>query len=210
PYCFDRFVTVHHNAISQNASEGDELFAATPSGAGGVAFCTGADNYQFNYNWVCGNMRTGDGAGVSQLGVVWDSSIQHNAILFNESTNPTTPSNGGGLLVMGGPDSDPTCPGEPDQDCNLRFGTVGDGIGRNLQINANLIMGNAADAGAGGGLRMQLINGTEVSTFPINPERWYSVDVTNNSITNNVAGWDGAGVSLQDALAVNVINNTII
>ncbi len=210
PFCFDRFVSVHHNAVTTNSSEGDELFAATPSGAGGVAFCTGADNYQFNFNWVCGNLSSGDGAGVSQLGFVWDGSIQHNTILFNQSTNPTTPSNGGGLLVMSAPDTDPTCPGEPDQDCNLSFGTVGDGIGRNLLINANLIMGNAADAGAGGGLRLQGVNGTEVSTFPTQPDRWYSVDVTNNIIANNVAGWDGAGVSLQDALAVNLINNTIV
>jgi hypothetical protein len=210
PFCFDRFVNIHNNAVTTNASEGDELFAASPSGAGGVAFCTGADNYQFNNNWVCGNLSTGDGAGVSQLGFVWDASIQHNTILFNQSTNPTTPTNGGGLLIMSAPDTDPTCPGEPDQDCNLRFGTVGDGIGRNLVINANLIMGNAAEAGSGGGIRFQGVNGIDVSTFPNNPSRWYSVSVTNNVITNNVAGWDGAGVSLQDSLAVNLVNNTIV
>jgi hypothetical protein len=28
-------------------------------------------------------------------------------------------------------------------------------------------------------------------------------------IVNNVAGWDGAGISLEDALAVRIINNTI-
>jgi len=33
--------------------------------------------------------------------------------------------------------------------------------------------------------------------------------VTNNIIANNVAGWDGAGISLVDALAVNIVNNTI-
>ena len=210
PFCFDRFVNIHNNAITANASEGDELFAATPSGAGGVAICSGSDNYQFNFNWVCGNLSTGDGAGVSQLGFVWDGQIQHNTILFNQATNPTTPSNGGGLLIMSAPDTDPTCPGEPDADCSHAFGTVGDGIGRNLVINANLIMGNAAEAGAGGGLRFQGVNGAEVGTFPNNPERWYSVNVTNNIITNNVAGWDGGGVSLQDSLVVNLINNTIV
>ncbi len=46
--------------------------------------------------------------------------------------------------------------------------------------------------------------------FPTTPARWYTVNVTNNIIANNVAGWDGAGVSLQDALAVNIINNTIV
>ena len=210
PFCFDRFVNIHNNAITANSSEGDELFAATPSGAGGVAICSGSDNYAFNFNWVCGNLSTGDGAGVSQLGFVWDGQIQHNTILFNQATNPTTPSNGGGLLIMSAPDTDPTCPGEADTDCSHAFGTVGDGIGRNLLINANLIMGNAAEAGSGGGLRFQGVNGAEVGTFPNNPERWYSVNVTNNIITNNVAGWDGGGVSLQDSLAVNLINNTIV
>ena len=203
-------MNVHHNAVTLNASEGDELFSASPSGAGGVAFCTGADNYQFNYNWVCGNLSTGDGAGVAQMGFVWDGSIQHNSILFNQATNPTTPSNGGGLLIMNAPDSDPICPGEADKDCALALGSVGDGIGRNLVINANLIVGNAAEAGSGGGIRFQGVNGVEVSTFPRNPERWYSVNVTNNIITNNVAGWDGGGVSLQDSLVVNLINNTIV
>ena len=210
PYCFDQFVNVHHNWISQNSSEGDELFSATPTGAGGVAFCTGADNYKFNYNWVCGNLSTGDGAGVTQAGFVWDAEIQHNTILFNQATNPTTPSNGGGLLVMSAPDTLPVCPGEPDADCSHALGSVSDGIGRNLLINANLIMGNAAEAGAGGGVRFQGVNGLEVSTFPDNPALWYTVTFTNNIVANNVAGWDGGGVSLQDSIGVNLINNTII
>ena len=48
------------------------------------------------------------------------------------------------------------------------------------------------------------------STSPLTPTQWYGVTVTNNIIANNVAGWDGAGVSLQDALEVNIINNTIV
>src|SRR5580765_7534331 len=155
-------------------------------------------------------MSTGDGAGVSQMGFVWNGSIAHNAILFNQSTNPTTPSNGGGLLIMSAPDTDPTCPGEPDADCSHAFGSVGDGIGPNLVINANLIMGNAAEAGSGGGIRFQGVNGAEVGFFPRTPSRWFSVNVTNNIIANNVAGWDGGGVSLQDSIGVNLINNTIV
>ena len=112
---------------------------------------------------------------------------------------------------MSSPDTDPTCPGEPDADCSQAYGTApSDGIGPNMVVNANLIMGNAAEAGSGGGIRFQGINGVEVGTFPSNPERWYSVSVTNNIIANNVAGWDGGGVSLQDSLVVNLVNNTII
>jgi len=56
-------------------------------------------------------------------------------------------------------------------------------------------------------------NGNASVTFPgIAGARspWYSADVRNNIIVNNVAGWDGAGVSLLDALNVNIINNTIM
>jgi hypothetical protein len=69
PYCFNLNVNIHHNMITSNSSTGDELFSATPAGGGGVTFCTGADYYKFNFNWVCGNMSTGDGGGVVQLGL---------------------------------------------------------------------------------------------------------------------------------------------
>src|SRR5260370_9001650 len=70
-------------------------------------------------------------------------------------------------------------------------------------------MGNAAESGAGGGLRFQAVNGTDVIRLPKTPSAWNSATVTNNIIANNIAGWDGAGISLEDALAVNIINNTI-
>jgi hypothetical protein len=220
PYCFDMNVNIHNNYITDNSSTGDELFSATPAGAGGVSFCTGSDYYAFDYNWVCGNLSTGDGGGIGQLGFVYHHNdaahptegIRRNTILFNQSTNPTIPSNGGGILVMGAPDVDPTCGATTDQDCVPAVGSVGpsDGVGPGLVIDANLIMGNSADAGSGGGVRLQALNGTDVITFPTTPTRWWDVTVTNNVIVNNVAGWDGAGISLLDALNVNIINNTIM
>jgi Bacterial Ig domain len=213
PYCFDTHVNVHHNAVTSNSSIGDELYSSTPAGSGGVTFCTGADYYKFNYNWVCGNLSTGDGGGVAHMGFIKNGDIEHNAILFNQSTNPTVPANGGGLIVMGAPPDGFTAAGvecggtAADLDC---VPGLSDGTGPNLVINANLIMGNAAEAGSGGGLRFQGVNGTEVSILPTRPDLWNSVTVTNNIIANNVAGWDGAGVSLQDALNVNIINNTIV
>jgi hypothetical protein len=212
PYCFYTHVNVHHNSITSNSSTGDELFSATPGGAGGVSFCTGADYYKFNHNWVCGNLSTGDGGGLAHLGFIWNGDIENNTFLFNQSTNPTIPTNGGGLIVQGAPPDGftPTgleCGSVTDVDC---VPGLGDGAGPGLVINANLIMGNAAESGSGGGLRFQAVNGTEVPRFPLIPELWYSVSVTNNIIANNVAGWDGGGVSLEDSLAVNFINNTVI
>ena len=206
PYCFDLNVNVHNNAITDNSSTGDELFSATLAGGGGTTFCTGSDYYKFDYNWICGNMSSGEGGGVLQLGFAYNGDIEHNSIIFNQATNPTIPTNGGGVMIQGTPDTDPVCGSVPDQDCPPG---LSDGTGPGLTINANLIQGNAADSGSGGGIRMQQVNGTDVSTFATQPNLWYSVNVTNNIITNNVAGWDGAGVSLQDALVVNLANNTI-
>jgi Chitobiase/beta-hexosaminidase C-terminal domain/Fn3 associated/Bacterial Ig domain len=232
PYCNNLDVNIHNNLVTQNSSLGDELFSSTPAGAGGVTFCSGSDYYKFNYNWICGNMSTGDGAGVAHLGLSYDGDIEHNTILFNQSTNPTIVTNGGGLLIMGAPDVDPTCGLLTDLDCVPAPTDVppSDGIGPGLVINANLIMGNSADSGSGGGLRLQHINGTEVLNFPKGNAStnwpsipghaaqpafqkatpWNAVQVTNNIIANNVAGLDGGGVSLLDALAVDVVNNTIV
>ena len=147
----------------QNTSLGDELFSSTPAGAGGATICNGSDYYKFNYNWVCGNLSAGEGGGVTHLGEIQNGDIEHNSIVFNQSLNPTIPTNGGGIIVMGTPDTDPVCPGTPDTDCPPG---LSDGIGHNLLINANLIQGNSADSGSGGGIRLQQVNGTEVSTFP--------------------------------------------
>jgi hypothetical protein len=222
PFCYDVRVNVHNNAVTLNSSLGDELFSSTPAGAGGVSFCNGADYYKFNNNWVCGNMSTGDGGGVAHIGFSKNGDIEHNSILFNQSTNPTIATNGGGLLIMGAPDPDPVCGETADKDCvpDPASITPTDGTGPGLVINANLILGNSADAGSGGGLRLQNINGTDITNFPNGSAcnanltnascHWNTISITNNIIADNVAGWDGGGVSLLDALAVNIINNTIV
>jgi hypothetical protein len=213
PYCFDMRVNVHNNYISNNSSIGDELYSSTPAGGGGVTVCTGADYYQFNYNWVCGNLSSGDGGGLVHLGFIKNGDIEHNTILFNQSTNPTVPTNGGGILAMGAPPDGLTvgaaeC-GNTAADADCTPG-LSDGTGPGLMINANLIMGNAAESGSGGGIRLQNVNGTEVIAFPRLPGQWNDITLQNNIIANNVAGWDGGGISLVDALNVNIINNTVM
>ena len=212
PYCANLNVNIHNNNVSLNSSIGDELFSATPAGAGGVSLCSGSDYYKFNYNWICGNLSSGDGGGVGHLGFSYNGQIQHNSILFNQSLNPTIPANGGGLVVMGTPDIAPPCSDPTDKDCVSAPGTVlpSDGAGPGLVVNANLIMGNAAEAGSGGGLRLQNVNGADVLAFPTTPSQWYSPTITNNIIADNVAGWDGAGISLVDTLNANIINNTVV
>ena len=211
PYCEDLNVNIHHNNISLNSSTGDELFSGTPAGAGGISICTGSDYYKFNYNWVCGNLSSGDGGGFAHMGMSYNGDVEHNSILFNQSLNPTVPANGGGVLVMGTPDIAPPCSATTDADCLAAPLLVlpSDGIGPNLVISANLIMGNAAESGSGGGLRLQNVNGSDVLSFPTTPTQWWSPTITNNIIADNVAGWDGAGISLLDALNVNIAHNTV-
>jgi hypothetical protein len=206
PYCLQLEVNVHNNSITSNSSLGDELFSGTLSGGGGVTFCTGNDYYKFNYNWVCGNVSSGEGGGLVHLGEIQYGDIEHNSIVLNQSDNPTIPTNGGGIQIMGTPDTDPICGTQLDSDCPPG---LSDGIGHNLIINANLIQANMAESGSGGGIRLQQVNGTDVSTFYTQPALWNSVSITNNMIVNNVAGWDGGGISLQDSLNVSIINNTI-
>jgi hypothetical protein len=220
PYCFNVNVNIHNNYITANSSTGDELFSATPAGAGGVSICTGNDYYLFDYNWVCGNLSSGDGGGFGHLGVSYNGDIEHNSFLFNQSTNPTIPASGGGMIIMGSPDADIVCNAAGiDQDCtppNTPAGIVAagigpsDGTGPNLLINANLIMGNGAESGSGGGIAFQAVNGADMVAFPNNYAQWNKVTFTNNIVSNNVAGWDGAGISLVDSVNVDIINNTIM
>jgi hypothetical protein len=208
PFGFNKAVNVHHNSVTLNSSYGDEINSTTPSSAGGVTFCSGADNYKFNYNWVCGNMSSGDGGGMAHFGFSYNGDISHNWILFNQSNNPTLPTYGGGVIAQGVPPDGTFCENQAvDQDCAP---ALSDGVGPGLTVDSNLIIGNTAESGKGGGLRLQNVNGTEVQRSPNNANAWYQVAVTNNIIANNVAGWAGGGVSLQDAVRVNLINNTVV
>ena len=194
-YGYNTHVLVHNNSITQNAALGDALATSTPEAAGGVTICTGADNYKFNNNWVCGNLSGGDGGGFAHYGLSYNGTIANNWFLFNQSANPTVPAYGGGIAVLG---ASPVA------------GGLSDGTGPGLVIDSNLIMGNTAESGSGGGIHLQGVNGSEVARNSTNSGQWYDVTITNNIIADNVAGWDGGGVSMQDALAVRFINNTTV
>jgi hypothetical protein len=211
PFGFNTFVRIHHNMLYNNASIGDALFTGTPAGAGGVTVSAGGDNFQIDHNWIAGNLTTGDGGGIQTLGVTFNGTINNNVILFNQSTNPTLPTNGGGIVIQGANEprtfQGAECGGTTDHDCPPG---LGDGTGAGLVIDGNLIYGNSAESGTGGGIALEQINGSEVIAFPTAPNSWYGIKLTNNIIANNVAGYDGGGVSMRDALKLSFINNTIV
>ncbi len=74
-------------------------------------------------------------------------------------------------------------------------------------MDANLIQGNQAGGGHGGGIRLQNVNGADVSRQ--NRSGMWNVQITNNMIVNNVAGWAGGGLSLSDVSRSSIFNNTI-
>ena len=211
PFQFNTSVRIHHNMLYNNASIGDALFSGTPSGAGAITVSAGSDGYLIDHNWIAGNLSTGDGGGLQHLGLSFKGEIRNNYVLFNQTTNPTLPTNGGGIIIEGANldrlVNGTECGSTTDVDCPPG---LGEGAGAGLVIDGNLILGNSAESGSGGGLRIQQINGTEMGAFNANPTLWYDLTVTNNIIANNVAGWDGGGVSMQDALKVNFINNTVV
>lgn len=211
------FVALHHNQVVFNGGLG--------GAGGGISMCTGADSYRITDNWVCGNFSMRDGGGIAHIGRsdgTWELGpgsgnnrpwiltqiplIQDNTVIFNENFYQAQTVSGGGIFVGGG--------------APLGLDALSPGAG-NVQVISNLIKGNSAGDGDGGGVRLARINGQDVvanpnNTLPRNgnqgrddPRPWYRVDLFNNMIVNNVAGLAGGGISLQDAVNVNLVHNTV-
>jgi hypothetical protein len=182
-------VNISYNIIRQNGSIG----VAGPGGAGaGVSIAVGTDNYRITDNYVCGNFSLGEGGGIGHFGLSDGGRIERNTIVMNQSFDQAQNVSGGGVFIGG----------EMAVDQGLTYG-AGDVV-----IDSNLIQGNQAGAGHGGGVRLQNINGEDVVNATA-PGQMFSVNMRNNIIVNNVAGWSGAGVSMVDALRVIMVNNTI-
>ncbi len=153
---------------------------------GGVGLGPGSDGYQVTDNFICGNFDQKDGGGgIGHLGLSEGGLIARNTIVFNEAFSDISITSGGGVLVAGLP--------------NLVFGQLSPGSG-SVKIVGNLIQGNLGSSGDGGGISLRNINGADVA---------HTIEIYDNMIVNNVAGAGGGGIGLQDAVAVNIINNTI-
>jgi len=190
PFAFNTNLKIHHNAVTANGATSFE------SAGGGISLNTGSDNYVVSKNFVCGNYTPGDGGGIGHLGLSDNGLIQYNKVLFNQSLNNSFNQHGGGIVVAGEPAAAPA----------LTLGT-GD-----VTIDGNLIQGNHAASGHGGGIRAQLVNGVDVQLAGNGPSaraNWHKLAISNNMIVNNVAGWSGAGIGLQDAVNTAITLNTI-
>jgi len=185
-------VTITYNQVFKNAGE---------LGAGGIGLYHGASGYKIVNNYIEGNVTRGNGAGIGHEGRNPGGLIANNVVAFNESfidalgvgATLVVAADGGGIYIGG---------------IAPAGGGLSEGSGSVTIIN-NLIQGNLAGVGHGGGIRAFGINGADVAANPGDPTQWYSLDILNNVIVNNVAGYSGGGISLQDAAQVRIINNTI-
>jgi hypothetical protein len=184
---FNDHIKIQNNQVIENSS--------LDGAGGGISLYTGSDLYEVRNNFVCGNFTLGDGGGIGHQGLSNNGLIANNTVIFNESFNQGVTVHGGGILVAGG-----AALNGPN--------SLSEGSGT-VTINANLILGNAAEAGDGGGIRAQYVNGQDVDQSRNQPNNWYALNIYNNMIVNNVTGLAGGGISLQDALRTNIIHNTI-
>jgi hypothetical protein len=181
-------IKIHHNQILMNGSVG------ATTGGGGVAIHNGSTNYQVTDNYICGNFTTGKGAGISHVGLSNNGIIARNKVLLNESSfNSVQGGEGGGIIIRG--------------EAALAPATLTPGTG-NVKILDNLIQANMAGNGKGGGIFVSFANGLDVQASA-DSASWYGIDIFNNMIVNNVAGWVGGGIYLEDAAKVRIVHNTI-
>jgi len=184
-------VYVHNNHITQNGSVGGI------TGGGGIGIFNGADNYQVVNNYICGNFSVNHGSGIAHVGLSDNGLIASNKILLNETAFGTlTGGSAGGILIAG-----EVAPAGAT-------GGLTPGAG-NVTINSNLIQSNLAGNGYGGGILTSFVNGQDVFAAPTDNTNWYSVNILNNIIVNNVAGFAGGGIFLEDTAKAFIVNNTV-
>jgi hypothetical protein len=179
-------VRILYNQIIQNG--------ALEGAGAGISLYTGAAGYQVRENTICGNFSMSDGGGIGHLGLSDGGVIANNTIIFNQTFNQGVGVNGGGVFIGG------TAPIAP----NVLSSGSGD-----VDVLANLIQGNQAGAGDGGGIRAQFVNGTDVAARPNNPGDWHRLNLYNNILVDNMAGLAGGGIALQDAARVFIRHNTV-
>jgi hypothetical protein len=148
--------------------------------AGGIGLFAGSDNFTVAHNDICGNFSAEYGGGIS---VVGRSNRNGTVGRINDNRIYFNRSydEGGGIMIAGA--------------LPANTNSLSPGAGP-VDIFNNLIQSNLANDD-GGGLRFLM-----AGNFPMN--------VYNNIIANNISTHEGGGISLNDAPAVRVYNNTIM
>lgn len=163
-------------------------------GGGGIAIYSDSTAYQITDNRIEGNFTRFSGGGIAHVGLSDDGLISGNKVMFNEVFH-------GALTVSGGQGGGIYLAGEI-------AGATGLGTG-NLTLEDNLIQGNLAGAGSGGGISVFYANGADIVAAPADDTNWSQLTLRNNQVINNIAALYAGGIFLQDAAKVEISNNNI-
>ena len=153
--------------------------------AGGVGIFGGSDGYQVTRNAICGNFSAEYGGAVTAFGYQGSTGgrISGNRVWFNGSYDE-----GGGVMVAGELPSTPT---------GLTHGTGP------VSIDHNVISSNIANDD-GGGIRVLQASGDRTTKANLG-----RITISNNTVVNNVSAHEGGGIALDDAVFVDVVDNTV-
>jgi hypothetical protein len=153
--------------------------------AGGIGIFSGSDGYKVDSNAICGNFSAEYGGGISAFGYngTGGGAITNNRIWFNSSYDE-----GGAVMVAGELPSNPN--------------NLSEGSGP-VTIDSNVIQANLANDD-GGGIRLLQTSGSHVSRS--SPQ---TINITNDTIANNVSAHEGGGIALDDAAFVDIVNTTV-
>ena len=149
---------------------------------------TGSTGYKVKNNFIAANLTAGNGGGIAHIGLSPGGVIDGNTVIFNESFVQATGTNGGGIFIGGTPPA-------------AGASTLGSG---QVEVTNNLIQGNAASGGDGGGIALLGFTASD------------RVRLYNNVIANNVAGLAGGGISIEgvpttgNGVVVDIVHNTIV
>jgi len=192
-YCSSRNdnISIHNNQIALNGSVGGV------SGGGGIGLFTGSDSYQVTNNLICGNFNGNKGGGITHLGLSDGGLIADNSIIFNESSFGTQIGGQGAASILR---AKPPAAGFT--------GGLTPGSG-SVTIDGNLLQGNLAGSGNGGGILASFVNGQDVFAAALNDANWFALNIFNNIIVNNMAALAGGGIFLEDVAKATIVNNTV-
>ncbi|MFI4912161.1 MAG: hypothetical protein ACIAQZ_10895 [Sedimentisphaeraceae bacterium JB056] len=165
------------------------------TGGGGVTVYDSSNGYEITDNLIMGNFSSYSGAGICHSGIS-NGLIARNQIVFNEVFyGGEIGGDGGGIYI--GSETNVEDPAE-----------ARDGTG-SVVVNANLIQGNIAGSGHGGGICADAVNGLDVIDNIESPEMWNKLYIYNNIVVNNVAANSAGGIYLSDTVNCRIISNTI-
>ncbi len=160
--------------------------------AGALGIYAGTDLYKVTGNDFCGNFSAEYGGALTHYGASAGGSISRNRIYYNQGYDE-----GGGIMVAGNlpPNNSSLSLGAGGSYTTVSGSTVTT-VTAGVTIDSNQLVSNQSNDD-GGGVRLLM-----AGNFPFL--------LKNNVIANNLSTHEGAGIALDDAPNVTIVDNTVV